>query len=85
MNKYNNNVFFFFCFFFFCCCCCFFLSLINLILNSPIYPSDVGDNLRHLLPIVCVADGVCSTSKRVRYLNDLAKVGEYNVCVCVCM
>ncbi len=78
-------MFVFFCSCFFVFLFLFFLSLINLILNSPIYPSDVGDNLRHLLPIVCVADGVCSTSKRVRYLNDLAKVGEYNVCVCVCM
>ena len=25
---------------------------------------------------MCVADGTCSTSKRVRYLNDLAKVSQ---------
>ncbi len=39
------------------------------------------DNLLHLLPLVCLYDGQGSTSKRVRYLNDLAKVSKVIVCV----
>ena len=34
----------------------------------------VAENLRHLLPLLCANDGKFSTSRRVQYLNDLAKV-----------
>ena len=43
----------------------------------------IADNLLHLLPLECVSDGQGSTSKRVRYLNNLAKVSEHIELWCV--
>ena len=43
----------------------------------------IADNLLHLLPLVCVSDGQGSTSKRVHYLNNLAKVSEHIELWCV--
>ena len=43
----------------------------------------IADNLLHLLPLVCVSDGQGSTSKRVRYLINLAKVSEHIELWCV--
>ena len=41
----------------------------------PLFPAGIANNLKHLLPLVSVADSDnYSTTKRVRHLNDLAKV-----------
>ena len=59
------------------------LGLVRFTVNI-ITVTDLGvvDNIRHLLPLVSQADQEhFSTSKRVRHLNQLAKVGEMSLCL----